>query len=401
MERHVLFYRTVFSSPMARFSKRVRSIEPSTTVRLSDMIATMRAGGQDILSLAIGEPDFPTPAHIVDAAKAALDAGFTKYTPAAGIRELREAIAEKSRRDNRIPAEPENVLVAPTKHTLFMTCMALLDAGDEAIIPDPGWVSYAPMVILAGARPVPVRAADEEGFVPTADAVAEAITPKTRLLIVNSPSNPAGSVYSREATKALSDLATDHDLVVVSDEIYEKIVYEGEHVSPASLGSMFDRTVTVHGFSKTYSMTGWRLGWLVAPPPLFKEISKVQEHTITCATAFAQKAGVAALRGPTAPLEAMVKEFRARRDLVLKQLADIEGLSTHRPNGAFYVFPKVKARIKSAALCERILKEASVAVTPGIAFGAAGEGHIRISYAASPDTISEGLRRMADVLAHA
>ena len=383
---------------MARFANRVRSIEPSPTVRLSDLIAERKARGEEILSLAIGEPDFPTPAHIVEAAKKALDAGFTKYTPAAGIRELREAIAEKSRKDNRIPAKPENVLVAPTKHTLFMTCMALLDSGDEAILPDPGWVSYAPIVTLAGARPVPVRAADEDGFVPSADTVAEAITPRTRLLLLNSPSNPGGSVYSRVQTKALADLAADRHLIVVSDEIYEKILYEGEHVSPASLDGMFDRTVTVNGFSKTYSMTGWRLGWLVAPPPLFKEIAKVQEHTITCATAFAQKAGVAALIGPTAPLEAMVKEFQARRDLVMKELARIDGVSTYRPSGAFYVFPKVKTKMDSATLAERILKETSVAVTPGSAFGTAGEGHLRISYAASRETIAEGVRRIGKVL---
>src|SRR3989440_244975 len=304
---------------MVHFAKRVRSIESSPTVHIGDLIAEMKARGEKVLSLAIGEPDFPTPAHIVDAAKKALDADFTKYTPAPGIRELREAVAEKVQKENRIPAKPENVLVAPTKHTLFMTCMALLGA--------------------------------------------------------------------------------DHDLILVSDEIYEKILYEGEHVSPASLDGMFDRTVTVNGFSKTYSMTGWRLGWLVAPTPLFKEISKVQEHTITCATAFAQKAGVAALRGPTAPLQAMVKEFRARRDLVLKELAKIDGLSTFRPNGAFYMFPRVDATINSATLCERILKEASVAVTPGSAFGETGEGHIRISYAASRDTILEGLRRLGEVFA--
>lgn len=383
---------------MARFSKRVRSIESSPTVHIGDLIAEMKARGEKVLSLAVGEPDFPTPAHIVEAAKKALDEGFTKYTPAPGIRELREAIAEKSRKENRIPAEPENVLVAPTKHTLFMTCMALLDSGDEAIIPDPGWVSYAPMVTLAGARPVPVRAADEEGFVPSADAIAEAITPHTRLLILNSPSNPAGSVYSRDEMKALADLAVDHDLIVVSDEIYEKILYEGEHVSPASLDGMFDRTVTVNGFSKTYSMTGWRLGWLVAPKPIFKEISKVQEHTITCATAFAQKAGVAALRGPTAPLDAMVKEFRARRDLVLQELKKLDQVSTYRPGGAFYVFPRVDAKMDSATLCERILKEVSVAVTPGSGFGAAGEGHIRISYAASRDTVAEGVQRIGNVI---
>jgi aspartate aminotransferase len=383
---------------MTRFAKRVLSIGSSPTVRIGDRIAEMRARGEKVLSLAIGEPDFPTPAHIVEAAKKALDDGYTKYTPAPGIRELREAIAEKSQKENRIPAKPENVLVAPTKHTLFMTCMALLDSGDEAIIPDPGWVSYAPMVILAGARPVPVRAADEGGFVPSADAVAEAVTSHTRLLMLNSPSNPAGSVYSPAEMKALADLAVDRDLIVVSDEIYEKILYEGEHVSPASLTGMFDRTVTVNGFSKTYSMTGWRLGWLVAPTPLFKEISKVQEHTITCATAFAQKAGVSALRGPTAPLRAMVKEFRARRDLILEELKKTDRFRTFRPNGAFYAFPRIDAAIDSQTLSERILKEGSVAVTPGGAFGEAGEGHLRLSYATSRDTIKEGVRRIREVV---
>src|SRR5213596_1345258 len=383
---------------MVHFAKRVRSIESSPTVHIGDLIAEMKARGEKVLSLAIGEPDFPTPAHIVDAAKKALDADFTKYTPAPGIRELREAVAEKVQKENRIPAKPENVLVAPTKHTLFMTCMALLDTGDEAIIPDPGWVSYAPMVTLAGARPVPVHAADDEGFVPAADAVAEAITPHTRLLMLNSPSNPAGSVYSRAETKALADLAADHDLILVSDEIYEKILYEGEHISPASLDGMFDRTVTVNGFSKTYSMTRWRLGWLVAPTPMARQIGKVQEHTITCATAFAQKAGVAALRGPTAPLKAMVDEFRARREIVLGELKKIDRLSTDRPSGAFYVFPRLDVGLKSASLAERILTEANVAVTPGSAFGEAGEGHLRLSYAASRETIIECIHRIADVL---
>jgi len=383
---------------MARFAKRVLSIEPSPTVRISDLIAESQGQGKKILSLAIGEPDFPTPAHIVEAAKKALDDGYTKYTAAPGIRELREAIAEKSQKENGIPAKPENVIVAPTKHTLFMTFMALLESGDEALIPDPGWVSYAPMVTLAGAKAVPIRAADEDGFVPSTETVAAAITPRTRLIVLNSPSNPAGSVYTRPQMQGLADLAADHDLTVVSDEIYEKILYEGEHVSPASLDGMFDRTVTVNGFSKTYSMTGWRLGWLVAPTSMVRQIAKVQEHTITCATAFAQKAGVAALRGPTAPLKAMVDEFRARRDIVLRELKKIDQLSTDRPSGAFYVFPRVDVGIDSATLAERILKEANVAVTPGSAFGEAGEGHFRLSYAASRETIIECIRRIADVL---
>src|SRR5438132_4082134 len=382
----------------ARFAKRVLSIEPSATVRISDLITDLKARGEKILSLAIGEPDFPTPAHIVEGAKKALDDGYTKYTAAPGIRELREAIAEKSQKENGIPSKPENVIVAPTKHTLFMTFMALLESGDEALIPDPGWVSYAPMVTLAGAKPVPIRAADEDGFVPSTETVGDAITPRTRLLVLNLPSNPAGSVYTRAQMRGLADLAADHDLTVVSDEIYEKILDEGEHVSPASLEGMFDRTVTVNGFSKTYSMTGWRLGWLVAPSPMYRQIVKVQEHTITCATAFAQKAGVAALRGPTGPLNAMVDEFRARRAIVLRELKKIDRVSTDRPSGAFYVFPRVNVGLDSATVAERILKEANVAVTPGSAFGDAGEGHLRLSYPASRRPIVESIRRIGEVL---
>lgn len=265
--------------------------------------------------------------------------------------------------------------------------------------PDPGWVSYAPMVHLAGAQPVPLRAADEDGFVPSAEALAEAITPRTRMVILNSPSNPGGSVYPREAMRVIADLAEDHDLIVVSDEIYEKVLYEGEHVSPASLDGMFDRTVTVNGFSKTYSMTGWRLGWLVAPKPILQQVSKVQEHSITCATAFAQKAGVAALRGPQGPVEAMVKEFRARRDLICSELAKIDRVTCPRPAGAFYVFPKFDVGLDDAALGEMLLKEAKVAVTPGSAFGSAGAGHERLSYAASRETITEAVRRMGEVVA--
>ena len=383
---------------MVRFAKRVLSVQPSPTVHLSDVVSDLRAKGERVLSLSIGEPDFPTPAHIVEAAKKALDDGFTKYTPAPGIPELRQAIAEKSATENGIPAKAENVLVAPTKHTLYEACMALLDPGDEAILPDPGWVSYAPMVTLAGAKPVPVRAADEDGFVPSPDRIAELLTPRTRILMLNSPSNPAGSVYPRSTMKAIADLARDHDLIVLSDEIYEKILYEGEHVSPASLDGMFERTVTVNGFSKTYAMTGWRLGWLVAPKDLLREISKVQEHTITCCTSFAQKAGVAALRGPTEPLRRMVAEFRARRDLICTELEAIDRVTCFRPAGAFYVFPRFDVPLEDAALAERLLKEAKVAATPGSAFGAAGRGHLRLSYAASRETILEGVARTRELV---
>src|SRR3989475_91331 len=224
---------------MAPFATRVLSTEPSPTVRISDLIAEAQGKGKKTLPRPIGERDFPTPAHIVEAAKKALDDGYTKYTAAPGIRELREAIAEKSQKENGIPAKPENVIVAPTKHTLFMTFMALLESGDEALIPDPGWVSYAPMVTLAGAKPVPIRAADEDGFVPSTETVANAITTRTRLIVLNSPSNPAGSVYTRAQMRGLADLAADPDLTIVDDAVYEKSLYDGEHGPPAALGRLF------------------------------------------------------------------------------------------------------------------------------------------------------------------
>ncbi len=384
---------------MARVAARVKSLVPSATVRLGSLVGELRAKGEDIVSLSVGEPDFPTPQRIVDAAKRALDAGDTKYVSSYGIPDLRDAIAEKSRRDNAIPAQRENVLVTITKHALFLAAMALLERGDEAILPDPGWVSYGPIVSLAGGTPLPVRAADEDGFVMRPEALAEAITPRTRMVIINSPSNPAGSVYSRDVLRGIADLCADHDLYLVSDEIYEKILYEGEHVSPAALPGMFERTITVNGFSKTYAMTGWRLGWLVADAPLVREMAKVEEQTITHPTAFVQTAGVAALRGPPEPLRAMVAEFRARRDLTVDLLREAPGFSTHRPGGAFYVFPTYGRLLESVEFAERLLRDAKVAITPGSAFGAAGESHIRISYAASREAIREGIRRIVEYAA--
>jgi aspartate aminotransferase len=384
---------------MKPVASRVKGIQPSPTVRLGTVTKELQAKGERVENLSIGEPDFPTPAHIVEAAKRALDdVPMTKYVSSMGLRELREAIADKSKRENGIPADPDNVLVAPTKHCLFLALTALVEPGDEVLMPDPGWVSYDPMTRLVGGRPVPVPAADETGFVMTPEAVAEAITPRTKAVLVNSPSNPAGAVFSEEVFRGIADLCKDHDLFLISDEIYEKILYAGRHVSPASLDGMFERTVTVHGFSKTYAMTGWRLGWLVADKPLIKEIVKVEEQTITCVPGFIQRAGIAALTGPTAPIEAMVSEFRARQDVAMKELAKISDLEVHRPSGAFYLFPRYHARTPSLVLSEKLLKEGHVAVTAGSAFGPAGEGHLRISYAASRDSIRNGIRGIGEVL---
>jgi aspartate aminotransferase len=373
---------------------RLKPIGPSPTVRLGSLVAEMKRKGEDVVSFSIGEPDFPTPPHIVDAAKKALDEGWTKYAPPLGIPELRDAIAEKMTRDNGVPVERDGVLVAPTKHALYVAIMGLVDPGEEVLFPDPGWVSYAPMVHLAGGRPIPVRADEATRFELTPEALAEAITPRTKALVINSPSNPAGAVFSRATMKGLCDLVVDHDLFLVSDEIYEKILYEGVHVSPASFDGMFERTITVHGFSKTYSMTGWRLGWLCGDKALVKQLVKVQEHTITCAPAFVQWAGLAALRGPPSVVAKMVQEFRARRDLMAEELETVPGVHVTRPQGAFYFFPRFEANVPSEALAERLLTEARVAATPGSAFGDAGEGHLRLSYACSRDDIRKGMARL-------
>jgi len=375
-------------------ASRLKPIAPSATVRLGALVNELKARGEDLVSFSVGEPDFPTPSHIVEAAKRALDAGMTKYVGPQGIPALREAIAEKMKRENAVPCGPEGVLVAPTKHALFITLMGLVEPGDEVLFQDPGWVSYAPMVHLAGGRPVPVAADESTGFELTPEAVAPAITDRTKVLVINSPSNPAGSVFSKETLKGLCDVVMDHDLFLVSDEIYEKIRYEGSHYSPASFDGMFDRTVTVHGFSKTYAMTGWRLGWLCGETSLVKQLVKVQEHTITCAPGFVQMAGVAALNGAPAVVQSMVDEFRARRDLMMGEFASIPGFHVSRPAGAFYFFPRYDADIPSDEFAERLLTEARVAVTPGSAFGAAGEGHLRFSYACSQEDIRTGMARV-------
>ncbi len=373
---------------------RLKPISPSPTVRLAGIVNEMKRRGEDVISFAVGEPDFPTPPHVVDAAKKALDDGWTKYVASQGIPALREAITEKMRRENTVPCTPEGVIVAPAKHCLYLAVMGLVDPGEEVLVPDPGWVSYDPMVHLAGGRPVPVVADESTNFEVTPEAVEAAVTDRTKAVVVNSPSNPAGSVFSKETVRGIGEVVQDHDLFLVSDEIYEKILYDGAHLSPASFDGMADRTVTVNGFSKTYSMTGWRLGWLCGEASLVKQLVKVQEHTITCAPGFVQMAGVAALRGPASVVGSMVEEFRARRDLMMKEFASIPGFRVSRPAGAFYFFPAYDFDVPSDELAERLLTEAHVAVTPGAAFGRAGEGHLRFSYACSRDDIRRGMERV-------
>ena len=374
-------------------SKRLMEVPPSGTVAISNLVSEMKASGiNDIISFSLGEPDFTTPGNIIDAAVESLHEGFTHYTPSMGIPDLKKAIAETTKAKNEIPCGPQNVIVTPTKQAIFMWALAYLDPGDEVLLPDPAWVSYEAVIRLAGAVPVYIPTYFEDNYVIKAENVLKAITPKTKAIVINTPSNPTGAVQPEEALKAIADICIEKDLIVLADEIYEHVLYEGKHYSLAAMPGMFERTYTVSGLSKTYAMTGWRIGWMIADD--VKSINKLQSHSITCCTSFVQTAAVEALTGPQDSKVAMVKQFKKRRDLALDLLAEIPGLECNKPNGAFYLFPRYKYDIKSADVAQRLLQEAHIAVTPGRAFGPCGEGSFRMSYAASDDDIINGIGRM-------
>lgn len=375
-------------------AERMNNIQPSATIALAERARELTRSGKEILSFSLGEPDFTTPAHICQAAKEAIDKGHTHYTPALGIPELREAVADHCRETNKIPCSVDDVMITPTKLGVFNSILAMVDDGDEVIIPEPAWVTYDPCVNLARGRPVPLSLSEEDAFRLIPDKLSEAISDKTRMIVINSPCNPTGAVYTEDDIKGIAELAVDHDLIVLTDEIYEKIIYDGEHHSIAAQPGMFERTITLSGFSKSYAMTGWRVGWLVAPPGIFSEIKKLQEHSLTCATSIAQHAAVAALKGPQDELVEMVKEFKARRDLVVSGLNGIQGINCIQPKGAFYAFFSYDSELKSTDFAYSLLDRTGVALTPGSGFGEAGEGYLRMSYAASREQIELGLSRI-------
>lgn len=379
-------------------ASRLDRVAASGTVKITDIVNRLRSEGREILAFNVGEPDFDTPDVIKEAAKESLDQGETGYTSAWGLPDLRDAIAEKSREDNGIPAETKHVLVAPAKQAIFYSIFGSVEEGDEVLIPDPAWVSYEPLVNLAGATPVRVPAGADVGFRLTPERVAEHVTEDTRLLVMVSPSNPTGAMMTHDDIHGVADLARDHGFDVLSDELYERITYEREPLSPASLDGMFERTLTVNGFSKGYAMTGWRLGWLVARRELLEQVIKLQQHTLTHPTTFAMRAGVTALQMDETPLDAMVEEFRARRDLLVKGMNDIDGVECPLPDGAFYAFPRFDVEATSQQLSEHLLMSAGIATTPGSAFGPGGEGHLRFSYAASRETIGRMLDLLPDAL---
>ncbi|QIA26392.1 pyridoxal phosphate-dependent aminotransferase [Thermaerobacter sp. PB12/4term] len=389
-------------------STRARGIQPSVTITIDARAKELKAAGEQVINLSAGEPDFPTPRHVREAAKAAIDAGFTRYTPAAGIAELRRAIAEKHRRDNGLEyAEDEIVVSAGGKHALFNAFMAICDPGDQVIIPAPYWVSYPEMVRLAGGEPVIVETGPETGFKLAPEALRRALTPRSRALILNSPSNPTGTVYTRQELDELAAVAAEAGLWMVTDELYEHLIYEGEHVSVAALRPEYrERVILINGVSKAYAMTGWRIGWAAAPRPVARAMAAIQSQATSSVNSIAQKAAVAALTGPQDEVAAMREEYRQRRDLLVEGLLRLPGIEVLRPAGAFYVYPSVRGLLgrrlagrtagDDVALAELLLDAARIAVVPGTAFGT--PGYLRLSYATSRSDLEEALRRLERLL---
>ncbi len=371
----------------------------SGTVKIANIVSRLKQEGADVVSFSMGEPDFPTPENINEACISSIHDHFTHYTPSAGIPELRKAVAERTRKENGIPCTEANVIITPTKQAIFLSMLAMLDDGDEVILPDPTWGTYDACVRLAGGIPRYVPLEAESDYRMTPEKVVECIGPRTKMVLLNSPANPTGSVLTFDDIKGIADLAKDHDLRVLSDEVYWKVIFGEKHHSIASLDGMFERTITVNGLSKTYAMTGWRLGWAIAPLEYIKGLNTLQTHSLTCVTSFVQKAGVEALKGPQDSVDMMVDEFRARKDLIMSLIRDIPSLHCPEPKGAFYLFPSYDHKMSSEDMAAYLLDKAHVAVTPGAAFGPSGEGHFRISYACSREDITKGMTRIKEALA--
>ena len=383
-----------------RLSQRMARLGTETAFEVLVRARALEAQGRNIVHLEIGEPDFDTPAHIRTAANDALANGATHYGPSAGIPELREAIAEDSARRRGARATPEMVVVTPGgKPIMFFVILALVDEGDEVLYPNPGFPIYESMIRYIGGKPVPVRLLEEKGFELDVDQLCEQVGPKTRLIILNYPHNPTGGTIPEAGLRAIANVAAKHGVPILSDEIYSRLLYEGEHKSIAAMPGMEPLAIVLDGFSKTFAMTGWRLGYGVMPAPMAQVVAKLQTNATSCTATFTQLAGVAALRGDQSSVAAMNVEFRRRRDAIVEGLRAIPGFGCARPKGAFYVFPNItRTGFGSKALADRLLDEAGVACLSGTAFGEFGEGHLRFSYANSMENIQEALRRIEGLL---
>ena len=393
-----------------RVAQRMSTLSPSLTLAISAKAKAMKAAGESVVSFGVGEPDFNTPEHIIQAAKVALDKGQTKYTPSSGLLSLRKAICEKFKKDNGLDYEPSQIIVSNgAKHSIFNACYALLDEGDEVIIPAPYWLTYPEVVKVCGATPVYIDCKKENKFKFTPDELKAAITPKTKMLIFNSPSNPTGAVYTEEEVRAIAKVCEEAEIFVLSDEIYEKLCYNG--VKPFSMAAcsekMKDLTITVNGVSKTYAMTGWRVGYLAAPKDVAKAIDSFQSHATSNACSISQAATLEALCAPETEINAMVEVFDKRRAKLLALIDGIDGVSAVEPDGAFYVMLVVgglygksyngKAICDSIAFADALLEAEKVATVPGVSFGA--DDCLRLSYSLSDEDIEEGLARIARFVA--
>jgi len=392
-----------------RLSSRVAKINPSETLAITAKANALRAQGRDVIGFAAGEPDFDTPVNIKNAAIKAIEAGFTKYTPVGGTDELKDAIVAKLKRDNDLEYRRSQIVVScGAKHTLYNLAQVLFDPGDEVIIPAPYWVSYPDIVVLAGGQPVIINTQEKDGFKMKPEQLQAAITSRTRAVIINSPSNPTGAAYSPEELKALAAILLDKDILVISDDIYEKIFYAKFPFNNIATcePKLKDRTIVVNGVSKTYAMTGWRIGYAAGPEEIVAAINKIQSQNTSNPTSISQKAAVEAISGDQSIVDKMVGEFQKRRDFIVDALNQISGVKCFSPEGAFYVFPNVsniywrsfkgKKITNSPELIDYLLDEANVAAVPGAAFGS--DDHIRLSYATSLENIKEGIKRIKNAI---
>jgi aspartate/methionine/tyrosine aminotransferase len=381
-------------------AQRMSRLGTETAFEVLARAKALEAKGKTVIHLEIGEPDFDTPSNIREAAKRALDEAYTHYGPSAGLPSFREVIAQEVSKDWAIKVSPEQVVVTPgAKPIMFFAIMALINRGDEVIYPNPGFPIYESVIEFVGAKAVPIILREENDFEMDIEELREKITPQTKMLIINSPQNPTGGVLSKGTLEAIAEMIKGKDIMVLTDDIYHRILYEGEHHSIASLPGMMDQTILLNGFSKTYAMTGWRLGYGVMREDLAQQIAKLMTNSNSCTCSFIQMAGIEALQGPQDEASAMVAEFNRRRKVIVEGLNDIDGISCKNPKGAFYVFPNVKEiGWNCKKLADYLLEKAGVAVLAGTSFGKYGDGYLRLSYANSVENIQEAMRRMREAI---
>ena len=381
-------------------AQRMKRLGTETAFEVLARAKAMEAEGRDVVHLEIGEPDFDTPRNIIDAAIKALNEGFTHYGPSAGLPDARKTFAEFITKDRGVEVGPENIVITPgAKPILFFSILALCDEGDEVIYPNPGFPIYESVINFVGAKPVPIPLREEKAFSFDLEEMKGLVNDKTKLMIINSPQNPTGGVLTPEDMKGIAELAEKHDAWILSDEVYSKMVYEGEHVSIYDYPEVKNRTILLEGHSKTYAMTGWRLGYGIMPPALAEQISKLQTNSNSCTASYTQMAGIEAITGDQTESRKMMAEFKARRDLIVDGLNEIPGFKCLKPKGAFYVFPNITGTgKKSKELEEYLLEKAGVAGLSGTSFGEYGEGYLRFSYANSQENLKKALAKIAEVL---